>query len=63
MAQLEDLSRQVRSSTELVRNTAEVRAEQQWEHKLLLVPVWFLAISAVVLAWFKFRDLERQGRI
>ncbi len=62
MAVLEELARQVRSSTELVRNTAEVRAEQQWEHRLLLVPVWFLAISAAVLAWFKFRDLEREGR-
>ena len=62
MEMLEDLSRQIRSNTELVTARAEVRAEQLWEHKLLMVPVWFLALSAVVLVWFKFRDLERQGR-
>ncbi len=54
---LDELARSVRSNTELVRTTAEVRAERRWEHKLLLVPVWFLAISAIVFAWFKLRDL------
>lgn len=63
MEMLEDLSREIRSNTELVRARAEARAEQLWEHKLLMVPVWFLALSAVVLVWFKFRDLERQGRV
>ncbi len=62
LAMMEDLSRGVRTNTSLVRATAEARAEQQWEHKLLLVPVWFLAFSTVVLVWFKFRDLRHQGR-
>lgn len=60
VAELEDLSRQVRSNTELIRATAEVNSERRWERKLLLVPVWFLALSVLVLVWFKFRDLRRQ---
>ena len=55
--QLEDLGLKVRSSTGIIRATAETYAEEQWEHKLLLVPVWFLALSAIALAWFKLRDL------
>jgi hypothetical protein len=54
---LDDLAREVRSNSELVRATAEARAEARWEHKLLLVPVWFLALAAVALAWFKLRDI------
>jgi len=57
---LNDLAREVRSNSELVRSTAEVRAEERWEHKLLLVPVWFLTLAAIALAWFKLRDLSVQ---
>jgi hypothetical protein len=38
---------------------AEVAAEQQWEHKLLLVPVWFLALASLALALFTLRGLQR----
>ena len=54
---LDELGRRVRSNPGLVRGTAEARAEGRWEHKLMLVPVWFLALAAVALAWFKLRDL------
>jgi hypothetical protein len=54
---LDDLAREVRSNSELVRARAEVRAEARWEHKLFLVPVWFLALATVALAWFKMRDI------
>jgi len=54
---LDDLSREVRSNSELVRARAEARAEARWEHKLFLIPVWFLALAAVALAWFKMRDI------
>jgi hypothetical protein len=57
---LEDLTRQVASVSADIRATAEVAAEHQWEHKLLLVPVWFLALSAITLAWFKLRGIERR---
>lgn len=56
---IDDLSRRVSSNTELVRATAEARAEARWEHKLLLVPVWFLALSAMTFVWFRLRDLRR----
>lgn len=57
--QLEDLSRQVGSVSRSIRETAEVSKEERWEHKLVLVPVWFLALSAIALAGFKLRDLQR----
>jgi DNA-directed RNA polymerase subunit RPC12/RpoP len=57
--QLEDLSRRVGSISRDIRTTAEVSAEQRWEHKLLLVPVWFLTLSAIVLGWFKLRGLKK----
>jgi hypothetical protein len=36
-----------------------VSGEERWEHKLVLVPVWFLALSAIAFAGFKLRDLQR----
>lgn len=56
---LGDLTRRVGSISRELRGTAEVSAEQRWEHKLLLVPVWFLALSAVAIAWFKLGELKR----
>ena len=57
MEQLEELGLRVRSNTGIIRSTAEHLAEERWEHKLLLIPIWFLALSAVALAWFKLREL------
>lgn len=59
LEQLEDIGLRVRSSTGIIRGTAEAHAEEQWEHKLLLIPVWFLALSAIALAWFKLRELGK----
>lgn len=58
---LEDLSRQVGSIAQDIRGVAEVSAEHRWEHKLLLIPVWFLVLSAIVLSWFKLRGLRGGG--
>ena len=58
-AEMAELGRQVRSNTGIIDATAEAYAEERWEHKLLLVPVWFLALSALALALFKLRELER----
>ncbi len=55
---LDELARGVRSNSELIHASAEARAEVQWEHKLLLIPIWFLALSAAALAGFKLRDLR-----
>lgn len=57
--QLEELSRRVSSVSRGIRGTAEASVELTWEHKLLLVPVWFLALSAIAFAGFKLRDLQR----
>jgi hypothetical protein len=57
---LDDLSRQVGSISTDIRATAEVAAEHRWEHGLTLIPVWFLALSAIVLAWFKLRALRKE---
>lgn len=53
-----DLSRRVGSISRDIRATAEASAERRWEHKLLLVPVWFLTLSAIVMGWFKLRRLK-----
>lgn len=55
--ELGDIGLRVRSNIDIIRTTAEVAQEARWEHKLFLIPVWFLALSAVLLAWFKLRTL------
>lgn len=56
---LEDLTLQVLSSVRTIEQAAEVAAEQRWEHKLLLVPVWFLALAVMVLARFMIAGRSR----
>lgn len=56
---LADLSRQVASISRDVRAAAEVSSEQRWEHRLVLIPIWFLALSAIILSWFKLRVLMK----
>ena len=60
MEALEDLSRQVASITRDIRSSAEVATEERWEHKLVLIPVWFLALSAAVLAAFMLRSAKKE---
>lgn len=60
--QLDDLGRRVRSVSADIRGAAEAAEERQWEHKLLLVPVWFLALAALVMAWFTLRDVKAEER-
>lgn len=56
MSRLEDLTLRVSSISRDIRGSAEVSAERKWEHKLFLVPVWFLALAAIFLAWLKLRS-------
>jgi hypothetical protein len=58
MDALEDLGRRVGSISRDIRSAAEVAMEERWEHKLILIPVWFLALSAVVLAAFRLRRAD-----
>jgi len=50
LVRLEDLERVVGSISRDIVTEAEVSAEERWEHKLFLIPVWFLAIAVIVLA-------------
>lgn len=59
LQRIEDLAREVSSISSDIRAEAEVSAEHKWEHKLILIPVWFLALSGAVLAWFRLRALGR----
>ncbi|MEE9577657.1 MAG: hypothetical protein V3W35_09610 [Gemmatimonadota bacterium] len=56
---LEDLGRRVSSVSANIRNRAEVTKEQRWEHKLILIPTWFLALAAVFLAFMRLRQRRR----
>jgi hypothetical protein len=55
---LEDLELRVASATGLVHAQAEVAAEQQWEHKLLLLPIWFFVLAGMALAAFRLREVR-----
>jgi hypothetical protein len=61
VAALEDLGRKVSSVSANIRNQAEVAEEQRWEHGLLLVPTWFLALAAVFLATLRIRQGGQDG--
>jgi hypothetical protein len=60
---LEELSREAISIARDIRGVAEVTAEQQWEHKLILIPVWFLALAATILASFKLLGLASRKKL
>jgi hypothetical protein len=53
---LEELTLQVISSVRTIEESAEVAAEHRWEHKLLMIPVWFLALAVVVLARYRIAE-------
>ncbi len=61
LEELEDLALRVSTVSRDLRAAAEVSAETQWEHRLVLIPVWFLALSAVAFASFKLREVRREA--
>jgi hypothetical protein len=62
LERLEELSLRIGSISRDIRSGAEAVEEQRWEHKLLLAPIWFLTLAAVVLAWFRLRDEARRRK-
>jgi hypothetical protein len=60
LERLEELTRQVRSISRDVRAAAAVAEEEEWEHRLWLVPVWFLTLAGVSLSWLTLRRFERK---
>lgn len=61
LEQLVDLERQLGSISRDIVGEAEVSAEEKWEHKLFLIPVWFFALGTVVLAGSRLRRLSGPG--
>ncbi len=57
--ELGDLTLRIRSISRDIRGAAEASAEREWEHKLILVPVWFLAFAGILLAGLKLRRLRK----
>lgn len=55
---LEALTLQVLSSARTIEGASEVAAEQRWEHQLLLIPVWFLALAVVILVRYRMSEPE-----
>jgi len=43
-----------------IRGKAEVSAEEKWEHKLFLIPIWFFALGIVFLAGYRLRRLRSE---
>lgn len=59
--QLEALSRRVRSISRDIEKMQESYEERRFEHRLFLVVVWFLALSAIYLSWVALRRLDAAG--
>ncbi|MGH7668119.1 MAG: cytochrome c3 family protein [Gemmatimonadaceae bacterium] len=59
-AKVDDLARKVTAVSVSLTNAADATQEQQWEHKLLLLPVWFLSLSAMLLAWLALRAVRKR---
>lgn len=58
---LESLEGRVSAASIELDRMALTSEETRWEHRLLLLPVWFLALSAVALALLTLRALHRAG--
>jgi hypothetical protein len=59
--QLEDLERRVGSTARDIAAEADAVAERRWEHRLLLIPIWFLTLAIVFLARVRLRELRGRG--
>ncbi len=61
LERLEDLALRVTTVSRDLRGAAEASAEARWEHRLFLIPVWFLILSAVAFGSFRLRELRREA--
>ncbi|MDE3128768.1 MAG: hypothetical protein KGL38_12220, partial [Gemmatimonadota bacterium] len=61
LERVDELARRVRSVSVDLTSAADTKHENRWEHKLVLIPVWFLSLSAIVLAWLALRAVRRTG--
>ncbi len=54
-----DLSRRVRATSRGIQEIEEVSTERRWEHKLMTIPVWFLALAVVFFSTVKLSGVRR----
>jgi len=59
LQKVDDLARRVRSVSVALNDAANTSREERWEHTLVLLPLWFMSLSAIVLAWLALRALRR----
>ena len=52
---LTDIELKVSSITKGIESEAEVAHEERWEHRLLLIPLWFFALSIATVAYVRLR--------
>ena len=60
LQQMMDVERLIASASMDIRGKAEVSAEEKWEHKLFLIPIWFFALGIVFLAGYRLRRLRSE---
>jgi hypothetical protein len=60
LEQMADVERLIASASMDIRGKAEVSAEENWEHKLFLIPIWFFALGIVFLAGYRLRRLRSE---
>jgi len=61
LEQMTDIERLIASASLDIRGKAEVSAEERWEHKLFLLPVWFFALGIIFLAGSRLRQMRSRA--
>ncbi|MBI4519907.1 MAG: cytochrome c3 family protein [Gemmatimonadetes bacterium] len=59
----EELGRRVESLSREIREQADIVAEERWERKLLVIPLWLGVLAGVALAVRKRRVLSRSAHL
>jgi hypothetical protein len=59
--QMTDVARLIASASLDIRGKAEVSVEEDWEHRLFLLPVWFFALGIIFLAAYRFRQIGSEA--
>ena len=61
LERVEQLEGRVSAGSIELNRIATSSEESRWEHKLILLPVWFLALSAAALAWLALAALRKDA--
>lgn len=61
LERVEQLEGRVSAGSIELNRVATSSEESRWEHKLILLPVWFLSLSAAALAWLALASLRKDA--